>query len=1265
MIRPLYPTPEMIQKAKLYEALFCNLYFPELKWFLSDFNITPKDGVNSLNMGFLVTAYDRAGSDYRNECKWKFGEIKDEELMLAIEEYFNITSQPFENEPLYTERDDLLEYLYKNDLGTQIRLGDKTLRSILTEFNIPLDSDPRNQTIGGMAESFKDFIRKLPTPYNRFWVALNLQASLRNWSNHTHDPRFAGIELHLYHRYALYTYIGVVYVCRKAWKDPECRRILEGRGLTIPERISKFDMPTQDVTIKVYSPDAPITRCRALVGKGKNRKKQDYNPDSNSLEYSFVVEFAQKYKQLSLNIFRGDHDDPFNKNLDYQSWFLSYDIYLPKTINCSSCGTINEPTSQLILNLFGTLDTKDESLRSILQEESSKIKDLLIASITRQTKEEREKYSTSLHMMLEDLKNSLSSEKKSVDQIRENVQETNTKVKDLINEIEQFNNQFRLLIEKEVKPISSFLSWTLPILFLIASGFGLLWTALYPLKSSLLWLKTETNLIIILTAILLIILPLISFSYFNPSKKWRYKLIQNSLAKWSCIIAIISFITSAYLILPYKREKDLINKYVFIDNSNNETTEAVIDLMKNYLKKHPKDEQAIVKLATYYIKYSEEVDSALHILEPIIEDYSKYKSGAITIAEAFYAKKNYLKVWDIFKNTDVFNDSIPEVARLKGIMLAVGNQGRQRDYSKGMKLLELAADKGDLDAMYWIGYIQSNPDMQPVFMIQERRDTICGFSNDYNIIHAIKNLRRASILPNASIELGNIFADLNMKDSAKYYYKKAIDITQSTNTEALFQIGKLLYEEGDTANSYMAKALMRNYPPAILYSALRANDHITAIEQYKLFNDSIKASKYPKKYRDNYRYINPIVFEYIAANRLGIFNGLDSAYNYLTASRPNCHFNIEFVKGVEAMTSKDSLNIEKSWEWMQKSADKGCLYAKMMCAFREARDIVRKKSRTKTETEFIGYMETLKEIGKEIPFANVLVSWIYRLKAHLNEDVLFFSDYYNRKAILHNHLAAYLVLNVNAHIYQEFINSLTINYDVCNDSIIPESPYIKIGKDSIKLIRSYYSSTQMGLRFSPKNVNKWGFISMAYDLDKMMEYFYYNNKEYPTENFNFWCDLAIANHDFQDECNFLFESHVKPIKAMRKNINIDGYFQFRNDPYVKKLIIAGLNDYVPHCHEEYRNILSYSISRMDNIFFQLLKDKFRNFPEKMEIINNSLNKPEPYKPHIVIYGYTLFLPEKDEEELLKECYSSFSPYHEKELIDSINKRFFKGVEFIE
>ena len=62
----------------------------------------------------------------------------------------------------------------------------------------------------------------------------------------------------------------------------------------------------------------------------------------------------------------------------------------------------------------------------------------------------------------------------------------------------------------------------------------------------------------------------------------------------------------------------------------------------------------------------------------------------------------------------------------------------------------------------------------------------------------------------------------------------------------------------------MQKAIANNYAPALLYYAERDSDHISAIELYKIFDDSVKVRRYDKKYREDYRYIRPIVFEYIA-----------------------------------------------------------------------------------------------------------------------------------------------------------------------------------------------------------------------------------------------------------------------------------------------------------------------------------------------------------------------------------------------------------------
>lgn len=1246
MATSIYPTSEEFNKSEICKALFCSLYFSDLKLFLKDFNIIPNEKINSLNMGFLLKAYDHSSEEHRNDCKWGFGMVSDSDLMLAIEEYFEITSQQVENEKLYTERDDLLQSLFKNDTGTQVSLGDQTLRTILKTFNVPLESN--HLEMRGMAKSYKEFSKQLANPFNCFWPALDLLACNRNWNSHTHDPRYAGIELHLFHRYVLFTYIGLVYVCRRIWTDSKCIGILGKRGINVPTCISEFSMPEQNITVNVTSPDVPITKCRVQVGSGKTREKKDYIPQPISQKYSFTTK-ATKYKELRLKFYRNSVENEISMNLNYQSWLISYDITLPNTISSSSCGTTKEPTFKLLLKLFGALDNKSEDIQNEISMMVKDIKDILIASVTRKDRSDRREYDDTLQSMLEDFNDTIANSTTSED-LKKDVQNINKKFEEQFEKINKFNTDFKEYVEQGIEPVSSYLKWLVPLSCLIISGFIFLLTALYPFNANIYWLQPEKKILTIFAAFLIIILPILSFAHFNPEKKWINIFQFTSKWQWSCLGAIVLFIFSSYFILPYKTQRDLINNYVFINNNDFDKNRTVIDLIKEFLIKNPKDEQAIVKLATYYIKYSEDIDSALIILDPIIEDYSKFKSGAISIAEAFYAKKNYVKVWSILDgDKNVFNDSIPAVARLKGVMYAYG-QGKERDFFKGINLLNYASEKGDLEAMYWEGCIESSPELQVVYKNEDNDNIIWGYSGRYSLLNAIKLLRRASNLPNASIELGNIYADLNMIDSAKYYYQKAINLSQTKNMEALFQLGKLLFENGDSTNTYMALATMRNYPPAILFSALHSEDHITAIEQYKIFNDSIKSAKFPKKYRENYRYINPIVFEYIAANKPGYYNGLDSAYIFLTSSRPNGKFNMEFVKGVEAMTAKDSLKKSKAWEWIQQSANKGCLYAEMMCNFKSLRETIRNHKSDISSSR--NHIRRLREIGDEIPFSNVLLSWIYRIYALNHEDNAFYSEFYIRKALLQNNIAAILILTVNSNIYLNFFKSITKSINILADSI-PESPYEDIGEDSLQEAKSYFATTQMGLRYAPTPANKLGFITIGYDFDKMIYHYLYPNKEYPDEDFHFWCDVAMANHDIINECNFLSDYLCKSIMISRERGKEAGLYYLKNEPYVKRLIIAGLEDLIIPIPEQYDNLLSLIISYMSNDFYNSLTNRFQDDTLRLRIINNT-NVKSTFRQKLRFVGWNLFLPENDENELLKECYTCFSPYHEIRLRDSIN-----------
>ena len=108
--------------------------------------------------------------------------------------------------------------------------------------------------------------------------------------------------------------------------------------------------------------------------------------------------------------------------------------------------------------------------------------------------------------------------------------------------------------------------------------------------------------------------------------------------------------------------------------------------------------------------------------------------------------------------------------------------------------------------------------------------------------------------PKAAVELGNLYSDLNIVDSAKYYYDLAINQAGGNlRNEALFKKGLLLESQGMADNESLREARNNDYSPAILHMALKEKDHITAINYYD------------KAQYDGYRYIPPVVFEYLQA----------------------------------------------------------------------------------------------------------------------------------------------------------------------------------------------------------------------------------------------------------------------------------------------------------------------------------------------------------------------------------------------------------------
>ena len=95
--------------ATILKARFCKQYIPSLKEFLTDFDISEtltddKQACNSLKMHFLLDKYDdikqkdevkrkKQIKKLKENCKWRIKNVTDEELLLAIEEFFFITEK--------------------------------------------------------------------------------------------------------------------------------------------------------------------------------------------------------------------------------------------------------------------------------------------------------------------------------------------------------------------------------------------------------------------------------------------------------------------------------------------------------------------------------------------------------------------------------------------------------------------------------------------------------------------------------------------------------------------------------------------------------------------------------------------------------------------------------------------------------------------------------------------------------------------------------------------------------------------------------------------------------------------------------------------------------------------------------------------------------------------------------------------------------------------------------------------------------------------
>lgn len=1024
----------MPTNADLLKARFCKQYIPRLKEFLTDFDISERiiDGKrntrDSLGMRFLLAKYDEMKNTkliktLKENCHWQINNVTDEELLKAIEEFFHITNSQSRNDDINSisgHRNTLLFNLFKLGISVddQQNIDDTTIFRIANYFGIKQNI----QELGKLYEPFEGFAYALAKDepeeigIYQFHNALRLFSCVRNGVIHP-DYKYRGDELNHYHEFIIFTYIGYVLACRRIWQhfkfDSVETRIVsykkEDKKLVRIETPTTIKAPENVDDLKSFS--LPEEKVEIIIEQGNHKLTNvKCNGNDATLEHDNLYSIITcKYKPFKIEI-QYDNIKTYDYNglLDCYSWFNCYNIVLPDDVTHSSSDykVFSEGVRELIENV-------SESVNNSVREETKKAIQLELAALQPlvQFAKDNPTPNIELEESIKKVLGQLASISKMPGDAKNQIEEVHLQIGNMhqlfLGKLDEFSDSLYDLKERNIiigekvdtlleftkrhwKRVRVIFTWILSIIgiavffYCLLSNDGINWIQ-YPLISSIIFVLSS----------LLIISPLLlcKSTHSHISKIWSK--FGNGLFTKALISIVIGLIliTSVYCYISCHRNT-FVKDYEFAIN-NSEINQRVAGLMKSILESNPDDEDIRIQLSKYYLNYAGDAEEALLIASPMLDDTTKYKKGILAVAEALYSQgKDFWKVRDLiedYKKTTNCDTNV--VNRINGIM-AIWGQGRTSNISEGNRLLKLSADNGDADAQYYLGYSYSHE----MTDWEKSKETGKIEVSEYNLIDAVEYLRKAAITkPKAALELGLLYADLNVMDSAVCYIKNALNHSNGNlYKESLYRLG-LLFEGTDSGMHYMKKAAFLDYEPAILYKAYKAEDHKSAIELYSR----------PGGYQ-GYRYILPIVFEYLAIGQK------DKALKALQEGRPSGGFDQNFIMGMEAMlgsklVKRDSI---EGMNYMKTSADQGCLYAEMICIFREA-------EKTQIKREQISRME---EIGKEIPFAFVLLSYIAHKEKAFMRFGLPFADYYANQAIGRGNLAGKLFL-VSPPYYVDFIRN--------------------------------------------------------------------------------------------------------------------------------------------------------------------------------------------------------------------------------------------------
>lgn len=1168
---------------RVLKSQFCRQYFPELMQFLRDFDISEVKGKsqNSLNMHFLLQAYnyvERQNKETEDDnkkkiiklkerCHWRLSNVDETDVLFAIDDYFAITSHRHDLKDL---RNTLIKNLTTPGFHIRYKFEDSTTKFILSYFGINTEKDG----LGFQRQNFTKFIiassgQIIESPNDKdveayindreelqFDNAFRLLRCLRNWDSHAIEG-FSSDEVLRYYRFILYTHIGITYICRRLWKRYE-DILLQAKGKTTyskPSHIDITDLPidTVKVVIKANQTDKKIGNCKYAIGQLEKIKDEDYitigGAQKNNIEFDMPV---SKYEPFEI-VFTCDGNEYRVQNmLNYYLWnpVLNITVDPPVKFSYSLSGVaggddaiekqVGQLVTKYIQNYQGAGTTVEKKVLDLLEKMEPmlfQLRDFSIKKLSSKEEIKKQEFKEKVINLLNSFDNKLmtlsdnnnSSERK-VDSYFQNISEQIKIIDKSIADLQKGNYK---------KDRAIFVAKHIPIVILFVIA---LCTFIGSVKNdySLVWLENKAWYIGAFIGIMLVSGLILWFTY-ETTIRTSLLTIKKKAVGISLLVLTFLLLIGAWAVLPNKNRKSLVANYSFEKEQKEGDNAKAAKIMEEYLEdEKPADDEMIrVKLADYYLNYTGQPQKAMDMTLPMLVDMTKYKDGVLAYAKALYERKEYTKVWRIIEDyKKVVNPNSPVVACLEGVMLAWG-QGCTKNVHKGFEKLIEAQNNGYHEAQYHIGR----------FVVNDMTDWNTNNINmsDMDLIRGARYLQSFALYrPQAALELGRLYADLNMADSASYYYDKAIRMSSdSLLLEAKYRMGLLLENQGDSTNHFLREVEIANYAPALLHHAINEKDHKTLIELYE------EAGVY-----NGYRYLAPIAFEYIAIGEP------ENALKALQEARPNGLFDLDFVKGMELLlgTDQKEKNPDEGWQHILQSASNGCKFAQMMCLYQEA---IKKFEENKEIPQPI--YDTLANMGKEISFAYVLKAFLMKMEGHY--DVAYV-DAIN--ATSHGHPAGVMVMPYSG----------------------GDDDYMKSVMMNRKKSFWYFQMLQIALRKSPIKANS---IVNGFRVDSHI-YNIFKKEDFPLYRVSFWCDIAMANKFKDMEC-LLLDLWMRNFNKMEgSNIELA-------KTYMKRLISSILRDSENEIKFPQKKLIIASLKKLPSSYKESLCKEYKYNHYISDILN--------------------------------------------------------------